>query len=90
MAKRKSSSAVKKTKRRLVVFGLGSLAIIIVTTFTIGHYWVEIYDKYQEKKELKKIFIFKRWGIYYQNTGKINSFFICTCDIISLFVMEEL
>ena len=52
MAKRKSSSAVKKTKRRLVVFGLGSLAIIIVTTFTIGHYWVEIYDKYREKNEL--------------------------------------
>ena len=40
MAKRSSSGAVKKAKRRLIVFGIGSLAIIIGTTFTIGHYWV--------------------------------------------------
>ncbi len=52
MAKRKTSSVVKKTKRRLVIFGLGSLAIIILTTFTIGRYWIEIYDKYREKNEL--------------------------------------
>lgn len=52
MAKKRTSSVVKKTKRRLVIFGLGSLAIIILTTFTIGRYWVEIYDKYREKNEL--------------------------------------
>ncbi len=52
MAKRSSSGAVKKAKRRLIVFGIGSLAIIIGTTFTIGHYWVEIFDKYHEKQEL--------------------------------------
>ena len=51
MAKKKSSS-VKKTKLRLVIFGLSSVLAITFTTFTIGHYWVEIYDKYKEKQEL--------------------------------------
>ncbi len=51
MAKKKSSS-VKKTKLRLVIFGLSSVLAIAFTTFTIGHYWVEIYDKYREKQEL--------------------------------------
>ena len=46
MAKKKSSS-VKKTKLRLVIFGLSSVLAIAFTTFTIGHYWVEIYDKYK-------------------------------------------
>ncbi len=49
----------KKTKdnkslKRLFFLGFSSVAIIIVTTITIGKYWVEIYNKYQEKKELKK------------------------------------
>ncbi len=52
MTKKKETKI--KTKRRLLIFGLGSLAIIVVTTLTIGKYWVEIYDKYQEKKELKE------------------------------------
>lgn len=51
MAKKKSSS-VKKTKLRLVIFGLSSVLAIAFTIFTIGHYWVEIYDKYKEKQEL--------------------------------------
>ena len=38
----------KKIKRRIIFLWFGSLAIIIATTFTIGKYWVEIYDKYQE------------------------------------------
>ncbi len=38
----------------MLTLGMLSFAIIIGTTFTIGKYWVEIYDKYQEKKELKK------------------------------------
>ena len=50
MAKKKN----KKTKRRLLFLGLGSLVIIAVTTFSIGRYWVEILAKYQEKKQLEK------------------------------------
>ena len=34
--------------------GLTSIVIIVITTFTIGKYWIEIIDKYQEKKELTK------------------------------------
>ena len=37
MAKKKNSKAVHKTKLRLVIFGLSSLAVIVFTTFTIGH-----------------------------------------------------
>lgn len=44
----------KKPLKRLFLLGFSSVAIIIVTTITIGKYWVEIYNKYQEKKELKK------------------------------------
>ncbi len=44
----------KKTKRRIIFLGLGSFIIIIVTTFSIGRYWVEILAKYQEKKQLEK------------------------------------
>lgn len=38
--------------RRMLIFGVGSILIIVATTFTIGKYWVEIYDKYQENKQL--------------------------------------
>ncbi len=34
--------------------GVLSLGIIVATTFTIGKYWIEIYDKYQEKNHLQK------------------------------------
>lgn len=44
----------KKSRRRIVFLGLGSVIVIIATTFTIGKYWLEIYDKYQEKRELEK------------------------------------
>ena len=47
------SSKIKR-KRRFLFLGLGSIAIIVVMTFTIGRYWVEIFDKYQEKKTLEK------------------------------------
>ena len=33
--------------------GFGSIAIIITMTLTIGKYWVDIIDKYNEKKELE-------------------------------------
>lgn len=44
----------KKRVRRMLFLGFGSLAIIITMVFTIGKYWVEIYDKYKEKNELEK------------------------------------
>ena len=50
MAKTKS----KKKRRRMLFLGLTSIIVIVATTFTIGKYWVEIYDKYKEKKELKE------------------------------------
>ena len=40
--------------KRILTFGLLSLATIFIISFTIGKYWIEIYDKYQEKKELVK------------------------------------
>lgn len=52
MARKKRKT--KKSIKRMVILGMMSLAIIIGTTYTIGKYWIEIYDKYQEKKELKK------------------------------------
>lgn len=50
MAKKKKS---KKSIKRLFLLGITSIAVIVGTTYTIGKYWVEIYDKYQEKRELK-------------------------------------
>ncbi len=51
MAKKKN-----KTKRKLRFFSLGLLSIItiIAITFTLGKYWIEIYEKYQQKKALEK------------------------------------
>ena len=51
MAKKKNKV---KAKRRMLFLGLTSMIIICVMTFTIGKYWVEIYEKYQEKKDLEK------------------------------------
>ena len=42
----------KKRKRRILFLGFSSVFIIITMTFTIGKYWIEIIDKYQEKKSL--------------------------------------
>ncbi len=52
MASKKNNGKAKR-KKRLLILGLSSLIIIGAVTFTIGHYWIEIYDKYQEKKELE-------------------------------------
>lgn len=58
MADTKSNSKVKKSRnkkrKRLVLLGGISIAIIIFTTYTTGKYWVQIYDKYQENKQLDK------------------------------------
>lgn len=50
----KKSKKNKKSIKRMMFLGVSSLAIIIGTTYTIGKYWIEIYDKYKEKKELKQ------------------------------------
>ena len=52
MARKKRKA--KKSVKRLLFLGLASIAIIIGTTYTIGKYWVEIYEKYQEKKQLEE------------------------------------
>lgn len=54
MAKKKKSLKAKKMQRRMLIFGVSSILVIIATTFTIGRYWVEIYDKYQENKALEE------------------------------------
>ena len=51
-SKKTSKSKVKKT-RRFLLLGVGSIIIILATVFTIGKYWVEIIEKYREKKELE-------------------------------------
>ena len=48
MAKRKR----KKVRARFFLLGLTSIFIICAVTFTIGKYWIEIFDKYKEKKNL--------------------------------------
>ena len=50
MAKNRKKS---KSKRRILLLGFTSLVIIFTTTFTIGKYWIEIFEKYKEKKELE-------------------------------------
>ena len=46
-------SKVKK-HRRIVFLGFGSILIIVFMSYTLGKYWIEIFDKYREKKELEK------------------------------------
>lgn len=47
------NSKVKK-HRRVVFLGFGSILIIVFMSYTLGKYWIEIFDKYREKKELEK------------------------------------
>ena len=48
------SKAKTKRRRRMLFLGLTSVFVIGITTFNISKDWIEIYDKYQEKKELEK------------------------------------
>ena len=48
----KSKQSKKLLKRRMLFLGLTSVIIIVAVSFTIGKYWVEIFAKYQEKKDL--------------------------------------
>lgn len=43
-----------KAKRRMLVLGFTSIFVIVAMTFTVGKYWVEIFEKYQEKQNLDK------------------------------------
>lgn len=53
MAKEKKSSSTKsKNRRRILFLGGFSLLVICFTTYTIGQYWVQIYGKYRENKQL--------------------------------------
>ncbi len=49
MAKKK-----KRHIKRMFLLSVVSLLVIATTTYTTIKYWVEIYGKYQEKKELKQ------------------------------------
>ena len=42
-----------KPRKRAIFLALGSIFVIVVVTFSIGRYWVEIIEKYQEKQELE-------------------------------------
>ena len=44
----------KKVRTRFFLLGFTSIFIIVAVTFTIGKYWIEIFDKYQEKKLLEE------------------------------------
>lgn len=50
----KKKKVKAKQNRRLLFLGLGSIAIIITMTLSIGRYWVDIFDKYKEKKDLEE------------------------------------
>ena len=50
--KRPKRKVHRKMRTRLLFFGVGSFVIIFVMTFTIGKYWLEIFEKYHEKKDL--------------------------------------
>ena len=56
--KGKDRNSIKK-RRRLLILGTFSLTTIVFTTYTMGKYWVQIYDKKQERdklsQELKKL-----------------------------------
>ena len=38
--------------------GFASVFIIFVTTYTIGKYWFEIFEKYQEKNRLREELVY--------------------------------
>ena len=59
MANNKKRKNTSKNKRRILILGTFSLVTIIFTTYTMGKYWLQIYEKSQEKatltKELKQL-----------------------------------
>ncbi len=53
MARKKSKTKIKNT-RRLLVLCTGSIVLIVGLSLTVGNCWAEIFSKYQEKKKLEK------------------------------------
>lgn len=51
MAKKRK---IKKFKTRMILFVPTCLFLVCVLVITIGKYWVEIIDKYQENESLSK------------------------------------
>ncbi len=43
-----------KPRKRAIMIALGSVIVIVAVTLSIGKYWVEIIEKYQEKQELEQ------------------------------------
>ena len=54
MANSTKTKYSRKRKRRLLVLGTFSVVAIVATTYTMGKYWVQIYEKSREKTELTK------------------------------------
>lgn len=53
MAKEKNHSKFSSKKRkRILLLGSFSILVICFTTYTTGKYWVQIYSKYKEGKQL--------------------------------------
>lgn len=50
----RNKQSKKKLKRRMMILGVSSLIIIVTVSVTIGKYWITIFEKYQEKKQLEK------------------------------------
>ena len=53
---RKTSKKIRV--RRILFLGFASVFIIFVTTYTIGKYWFEIFEKYQEKNRLREELVY--------------------------------
>ena len=53
---RKTSKKIQV--RRILFLGFTSVFIIFVTTYTIGKYWFEIFEKYQEKNKLREELVY--------------------------------
>ena len=53
MAVLSKKQKIKKRNMRMLLLGVSSLAIIVALTTTIGKYWVLIFNKYEEKKNLE-------------------------------------
>lgn len=53
MANEKNNSKFSSKKRkRILLLGSFSILVICFTTYTTGKYWVQIYSKYKEGKQL--------------------------------------
>lgn len=54
MSSRSEKKISSKRKRRILILGTFSLVTIGITTYTMGKYWLQIYEKSKEKSSLTK------------------------------------